>query len=286
MEEVVIVHLSDLHFSERDFWKGYHEKSDWPHRNGHDPSMLIALDKILKSSSCTWDKIVISGDLSRVGHEDSFGYVKNWLYGEIIAPNGQKIGLKLAEERDDCIVVPGNHDSFNEGLIQHSLANYDKYFPHISGSKLIKTEANGISINFHLYDSTYPKGGFAKGYICPSNFPFPSGFKTDDETLDIVVVNHHLAQHPEHKRHKTLEMVNTDDFLAFLLSENINAVLFGHTHERFFENVSAEMLKKQIPIKRKHGRWLRRILPEYWFSQKMPSLSFKRIPTKSLSVNK
>jgi len=276
MEEVVIIHLSDLHFSESDFWERPPEKSNWPHRSGHDPYMRPALDKILKSFR--WDKIVISGDLSRIGHTDSFGYVKNWLYGEIIAPNGQRIGLKLAEDRNDCILVPGNHDCFNGGKIQHSLTNYDKCFPHISGSKVIRTEANGISINFHLYDSTYPKGGFAKGHIYPVNF---SRFKTNDETLDIVVVHHHLAQHPEHKRHRTLEMVNTDDFLAFLLSENINAVLFGHTHERFFENVSAEMLKKYILIKRKYGRWFGSILLKYWFSQKMPSLSFNRIPTKS-----
>lgn len=276
MNQVTIVHLSDIHFSETDFWKGCIEERHGPHRSGHRPETLIALDRKLKTLS--WDKLVISGDLSRIGHEDSFGYLKNWLYGTIKAPNGLEIGLNLDEKDNDCVVVPGNHDCFNEKLRQQSLENYEKFFPRISGSKTVKTRVNGITVNFHLYDSTYAKGGFAKGFVNPTDF---SHCVTNDEILDIVVVHHHLAQSPKHKRHKYLELLNVDAFLAYLLSENINAVLFGHTHERMFDKVSADMLKKQIVFKRKYGRWLRKIFPKQWFSQHMHSLSFDRVPTSS-----
>ncbi len=274
MQKVVIVHLSDIHFSERDFWKGQIETKHGPHRNGHDPAILIALDKKLKS--LTFDKIVISGDLTRIGHVDSFGYLKNWLFGNIKAPNGNEIGLNLNE--DNCIVVPGNHDCFNGNAVQSSLENYEKFFPKISGKRIVKTQVNGIDINFHLYDSTYTKGLFAKGYIEPIDF---LRGKSEDETLDIVVVHHHIIQPPKHKRQKSLELINVDEFLGFLLAENVNAVLFGHTHKRMFETISANILKGQVTDSRKHSRWLRNMLPRHWFSPEMHSLSYNREPALS-----
>ena len=276
-DEITIVHLSDLHFSEKNFWKDDYEVLHGPHRNGHDPALLFALDKKLKSLK--WDKLVITGDLSRVGHEDSFSYLHNWIYGTIHAPDGAEIGLNLDPSSDKCVVVPGNHDRFNGGAVQDCLENYQEFFPVFNGSTTKSTEIKGVPVNFHLYDSTYEDGGFSQGYVRARDF---IRCETNDDTLDIVVIHHHVAQAPRQKRNKQLELINVDELLKFLLAENINAVLFGHTHYGMFEKISADVLKKQITFKRKFSRWFRRALPLAWFSSRLDSkdsstsFSFKR----------
>lgn len=277
MTAIRILHLSDIHFSESNFWQGLHELDmQVPHRYGHDPRLLIALDRKIKEIA--WDLVVISGDLTRVGHLDSFSYVKNWLYEKMQIPGGGEIGLNLDEADKKCFVIPGNHDCFNDRLRQHSLTNYKKFFPDIPGRSVERIQVRGTNVNIHLYDSTYDKGGFAEGYIPPSAF---QDWQTDDATLDIVVVHHHLAQAPSHKRHHSLELINVDQFVAFLLSKNINGVLFGHTHESFFEKISADILRNQIMFRRKWPRWLRQMFPRYFNKPIIDSLSFSRVPTKN-----
>lgn len=274
---VRILHLSDIHFSENNFWHGLQEqKTQLPHRYGHDPRLLIALDHKLKQ--LPWDLLVISGDLSRIGHLDSFSYVKNWLYHKMQIPGGGEIGLNLNEEDKKCFVVPGNHDCFNEHLQQHSLTNYKRFFPDISDRKIETVQVNGVNINVHLYDSTHKDGGFAEGHIQPTAL---QDWNTDNKTLDLVVVHHHLAQSPSHKRQKSLELKNVDQFLAFLLSKDVNGVLFGHTHESFFEKISADILRNQLAFQRKWSRWLRKRLPRYFSRSPIDSLSFARSATKS-----
>jgi 3',5'-cyclic AMP phosphodiesterase CpdA len=100
-----VVHLTDIHFSESDFWSGAFGTARLPNRHGHDPVALIALDSALKQ--LPFDLLILSGDLSRVGHLDSFSYVTNWLYGSIPTPGGGTIGLQLKPEDKRCFVVRG-----------------------------------------------------------------------------------------------------------------------------------------------------------------------------------
>ncbi len=177
-----------------------------------------------------------------------------------------------------CFVVPGNHDCFNAKLVQHNLHNYEKFFPSISGCSIEKTQVRGTNINVHLYNSTYDKGGFAGGMIPVSAF---QGWQTDGQTLDVAVVHHHLAQSPSQKRQHTLELINVDQFVSFLLSKDINCVLFGHTHESFFEKISADILRQQIAFHRRWPKWLRRLFPRYFSKPSIDSLSFSRTRTKN-----
>jgi 3',5'-cyclic AMP phosphodiesterase CpdA len=273
---VRVVHLTDIHFSEDDFWGGAYAKARLPHRHGHSPTALIALDEALHEIK--YDLLILSGDLSRVGHEDSFGYVKTWLYGQLQKPGGGAIGLRLDPAEKRCFVVPGNHDCFNENLRQHSLTNYHKFFPDIKGNTIERTQANGINVNVHLYDSTYDRGGFAKGFIPPSNM---QGWESDEKTLDLVVVHHHLAQLPEHKRDKALEMINVGDFMSFLLSRHINGVFFGHTHESFFEKISAELLRTHMKDQRRWERWLRKSFPRFFSGNQRSTLNYPKIATRN-----
>jgi predicted phosphodiesterase len=278
---VRVVHLTDIHFAEDNFFGGIYGKARLPHRHGHDPAALFALDVKLKELE--FDLLIVSGDLSRVGHVDSFSYVKNWLYGSIPAPGGQSIGLGGMNLNKDplkkrCFVVPGNHDCFNDNLRQHSLANYHLFFPDFQRNAIETTQVNGIDINVHLYDSTYDKGGFAKGFIDPSSM---RPWKSDEKTLDLVVVHHHLAQLPEQKREKSLELINVGDFMSFLLSRHVNGVFFGHTHDSFFEKISADLLRNQMKSPNRWRRWLRNNFPRFFSGQPLSSLDFPKIATRN-----
>jgi predicted phosphodiesterase len=236
---------------------------------------LIALDALLKELQ--YDLLIVSGDLSRVGHLDSFSYVKNWLYGSIQTPGGGSIGLNLNPAEKRCFVVPGNHDCFNENLRQHSLTNYHQFFPNLNRYCVKRTRVGDIDVNVHLYDSTYADGGFAKGLIEPSSMrPWTS----DERTLDLAVVHHHLARLPEHKRNKSLELINLGSFVSFLLTRHINGVFFGHTHESFFEKVSAELLRSQMKDERFWRRLLRRTFPRQFSGGQHSTLNFPKIPTR------
>ncbi len=68
MKTVAIAHITDLHFSESLLKPN--ESTRLPHRYGHDLDALYQLDSRLKSTK--WDILVVSGDVSRVGHRDSF----------------------------------------------------------------------------------------------------------------------------------------------------------------------------------------------------------------------
>ena len=286
MTNIRILHLSDLHFSEgieSEFWVGLTEQDTrLIHQYGHNPHYLIALDEKLKKIN--WDIVIVSGDLSRIGHLNSFSNVKKWLYDTIPITGGGEIGLNLNQSNKKCFVIPGNHDSFNGHSLwgQYSLANYNQFFPEIIGRSIEKLQVNGFNVNIHLYDSTYKKRrsftNLAEGYLPATVF---KDWKTDDETLDIVVVHHHLAQAPEQKRQRKSELINAHEFLTFLLPKHVNAVLFGHTHESFFESVSAEILKSQIMFRRKSHRLFRQSLPQYFSEPEVDSLSFSRVRTKS-----
>ena len=275
-EDIVrVVHLTDIHFAEKDFWRGALDATYLPHRHGHDPSALMALDTALKSIE--YDLLIVSGDLTRVGHLDSFSYVKSWLYGSIPKPGGGSIGLGLDPAEKRCFVVPGNHDCFNDSLRQQSLANYHRFFPNLNRYTVESTRVGNIEVNVHLYDSTYSGGGFARGFIEPESM---RDWRSDEKVLDLVVVHHHLAQLPQHKRNKATELINVGDFVSFLLSHHVNGVFFGHTHDSFFEKVSAEILRKQMKNERFWRRWLRKQFPRQFSGTQHSTVNFPKTPTR------
>jgi hypothetical protein len=57
---VRVVHLTDIHFAKKGFWRGAFGTTYLPHRHGHDPTALIALDSALKK--LPYDLLILSGD--------------------------------------------------------------------------------------------------------------------------------------------------------------------------------------------------------------------------------
>jgi 3',5'-cyclic AMP phosphodiesterase CpdA len=259
MSSIKVLHLSDIHFREENFWSPVEQQGiEFFGRYGHDPVRLIELDKKIKELD--WDILIISGDLTRVGHTRSFDYVKRWLYSTISIPTrkGEYIGLDLGnpefKNAKHCFIVPGNHDRFNKNgysfdprswksLAQTKLDNYHEFFQDIGECTKKEIEVNNIKVNIYLCDSTYEHGRFAKGYIDPTAL---AGLKTTDSELDLVVLHHHLLSYFDEKNDDDMNLINADQVLALLLSKNINGIFYGHTHRSFFEEMSADLIKKEL----------------------------------------
>lgn len=67
-----------------------------------------------------------------------------------------------------------------------------------------------------------------------------------DSELDLVVLHHHLLSYFDEKNDDDMNLINADQVLALILSKNINGIFYGHTHRRFFEKVSADLIMKEL----------------------------------------
>ena len=95
MNTVTIIHISDLHISEQ-LIQSADENLKLPHRYGHDFNAFLALDHFLNNEE--WDILAISGDISRVGNNDSFIWARNWIEGTFKIDN-YTIGLDINNKK-------------------------------------------------------------------------------------------------------------------------------------------------------------------------------------------
>jgi len=188
MATISIAHITDLHISESLLKPNAAMRL--PHRWGHDIDALYSLDAQLKAT--LWDALVVSGDVSRIGHRDSFVLAQNWLERDI-AVGSFTIGLNLQHKSIPYVIVPGNHDRFNDSLTQDVLDDHYATFPYIQPGSVSTCTVNGITVNFHLYDSSCRGGGFAVGKIDQIAMT-PRACSLG--TLDIAVLHHHLFPPP------------------------------------------------------------------------------------------
>jgi len=123
-QQVRLLHLSDLHFSEH---------ADNEAENAcHSVPLLQGLQRAVNGMS--FDRALVSGDITDRGNVDAFLRARDFLVREYAIRGGQTVGLKL----DNSILrmVPGNHDAFNTTMNgdwatrwQRSLENYHAAFP-------------------------------------------------------------------------------------------------------------------------------------------------------------
>jgi hypothetical protein len=119
-----IAHISDLHLT-----PGMGPNTT----HSHSVKRLSVLSQYFHDNE--FDKVIITGDLTNRGDEDSLLVAYSYIFDEVLvqAPT-VKIGLKLPLEK--VIVVPGNHDAYDcrdsNGpqllLWQKSLENFNKQF--------------------------------------------------------------------------------------------------------------------------------------------------------------
>ena len=124
-QEFVLAHISDLHFSPGT------DQSNPSHT--HSIKHLIEIQKCL-SELKDLDCLIVSGDISNYGDQQSLITANGWLFGTIPIGNNQYTGLNMLSER--VLVVPGNHDAWNaeeygplNDRRQKSLKHYNYAFP-------------------------------------------------------------------------------------------------------------------------------------------------------------
>jgi len=256
INNIKIMHVSDLHISEK-LLEPPDAHLRVPHRYGHDIKVFLALNEFLSKSS--WDILVISGDVSRIGNPESFFFARNWLENELTT-GALQIGLNLRKITDKhYVIVPGNHDRFNGTLEQISLDAYENEFGSFRPGQIKTLTVNGVTVNFHLIDSTNFKGSFAYGQV-DARALVPRMLNMSE--LNIAVLHHHFIQPPGHKREKATEMVNSEEVASFALSTGFHAVLFGHTHKSYLDMVPADLVSRLLTKRRARGRMWKRKIPK------------------------
>ncbi|MBX3410624.1 MAG: metallophosphoesterase [Phycisphaeraceae bacterium] len=129
-----ILHLSDLHFS-----AGYAEGDKHRHHLG----LLRSLSDNVSAES--WDKVIVSGDLSDDGSMQSLLNCRNFLTSSLLVSPELSIGLNLKGLGAGKMlsVIPGNHDAHNgrQGsgkctvIWQSATDNFYTQFPEASGQR-------------------------------------------------------------------------------------------------------------------------------------------------------
>lgn len=246
IKRIKIIHISDIHFNV-DIYSDPVFDPKFDHRYGSDTSVLSALSEFLLNHE--FDFLVISGDLSRKGEKQSYHNVFSWLEADNNFAEGH-LCVNLRKRNIPYILVPGNHDRFNGGYVQTALKNYYDFFPLIKINSVSKYDKKGISCYFHLFDSSYEKGGFGNGYL-EKNHLHPKGIRHKPNQLHIAVLHHHLFQAPNQDRKRFTELINSKDALLYFLGNRFDSILFGHTHNMYFEHLPAKSIIDMLPTKRK-----------------------------------
>lgn len=257
MQPITLVHISDLHLSEH-LLRDPDARFKLPHRYGHDVQAFLALDSYLRNSS--WDVLIITGDVSRIGNAESFEWMRNWLENEIVFGD-VRVGLNLSKSSDQhYVIIPGNHDRFNGGLTQGSLDRYHHEFQPIRSGEMVTKTIRGQTVNFHLFDSTVQKGGFAYGEIADKALVTK---RMTDAEIDVALLHHHFLQPPKHQRELATELRNSATVAAYMLNSGFDCICFGHTHKGYIGMPSVEILSGLLNDRRARGRFWRRLVPRF-----------------------
>lgn len=102
LSTVRIAHLSDIHF--------YKSTSGDETRHRHSPLCLRLIESHLNDEKL--DLIVITGDITNIGDDDSFELARQWIDKQI-PDEDEYIGLRAQDKNIPVIAIPGNHDAYD-----------------------------------------------------------------------------------------------------------------------------------------------------------------------------
>lgn len=181
--KVTIVHLSDLHLGGSDFVPLWGEQVVET-VNAVNPEILI-----------------VTGDLTTEGHVDEYEQVNNYLRK-----------FKPANR----IIVPGNHDSRNEGYTIFEEIFRTRY-PFFENEQL---QLLGV-------DSSQPD--IDDGHIGRNNYQLIANRLNDAHRIKVLVLHHHLIPIPGTGRERHIP-TDAGDVLKLCTDLNIQIILSGHKH--------------------------------------------------------
>ncbi|MDC6175963.1 metallophosphoesterase family protein [Ralstonia solanacearum] len=271
-EEIVLCHISDLHFS-----SGTDQSNP---NHSHSVDLLLGLqNRILNFKSI--DCLLVSGDISNQGDRQSLVTASGYLFKTIPIGNGEYAGLSFPAEK--VRVVPGNHDAWNAAdngtLIdrrQKSLTNYNYAFPHHKIMEngcyfdWLQNENSGIYLAFldscffgdteQNDESTFGTlridQAVAKGKLTVSQTeqllewydqgmqghledPRNSGNYIDRKhfagSLKILVMHHYLFEPPNTRSDYFMRLQHRDLVFRNIALSDFDALLCGHKHIPSFD---------------------------------------------------
>lgn len=179
-----IVHLSDLHVSSQYYVPEWGE------------TVLKQLNDINP------ELLVVTGDLTMEGYMHEYDLVKDYF---------NKIKI------ENILVVPGNHDSRNEGF---------KIFKELFQTRFPKLHNDRIAIVG--VDSSEPD--IDDGHVGRENYDFISDNLSNKDKVKILALHHHLIPIPGTGRERNIP-TDAGNLLELCNQIGINLVLSGHKHK-------------------------------------------------------
>jgi len=271
-----IFHISDLHFGEK--VSGIDESHSLLDKNikgleGHDIKIWIAfknhiLSRIKQTSNEF--RICVTGDLSRVGRIESFHVASELFFDGMKSKFSDEFGLNI--EREKFIIIPGNHDSYDDSIHKrNNLRTFNGIFHSSSVEYPIPqtVTVNNTNFIFLPIDSTYKKNGVSlikklgKGIVEKNQFERIKGYLLNNfegKSFKILLLHHSpIIVDSQHKR--SLMLDKSQVTLDSIVKNKIDIVLCGHLHDDFYDILPLKRLVKYLP-KRGWHRILKNLYQE------------------------
>ena len=197
-EQLVIAQLSDIHCGDPRFDSGL---------------MQALVDEVEELGP---DLVVVSGDLTSDGFAEQFEAARDWI-------------SQLTCTRK--IVVPGNHDARNVGLV-----HFDTEFAaHFERTVIRSPEGRGSML---LLGCDTSKPDLNQGELGRGRLAWLSDeMKTSTAELKVLVIHHHLVSVPGTGRERNI-LWDAGDLLEVLSECRVDLVLCGHRHVPYVWHVN------------------------------------------------
>lgn len=268
-----IYQISDLHFgkelipTKQNIIKGFnpHDERIWAKLRTH------LLNRIKNNQNEYL--VVVTGDLSQLGHIESYRLAKSLIFEDPNSEISQKYGLQLEDKH--LLIVPGNHDSYDNSLFKkNNLRTFNNiFFPSHQGNDIYpifkKLPDENPKFIFMGIDSTYkknsltPRKKLGMGTVPQAQLDELTGRlkEINKDTIKVLCL-HHCPIIVDKKRDRSLMLKKSQDLLSWITKNNIDFVLCGHLHEDFYDILPLKKLIKFLPSKRGLLRRMKKLFKE------------------------
>jgi len=197
-EQFVIAQFSDIHCGDGRFDTGL---------------MEALIDEI---EDLEPDVVVVPGDLTADGFAEQFQAAHDWI-AKLTCP--------------DKIVVPGNHDARNVGLI-----HFGALFPRVGGKTVLPLR--GVDGSVLLLGSDTSKPDLNQGEFGRERLDrLTADVLSSREDIKVLVIHHHLVSVPGTGRERNI-LWDAGDLLEVLSECRVDIVLSGHRHVPYVWHVN------------------------------------------------
>lgn len=293
MDQIVIAHISDVHFGDQLFNDRFGFISGWrPHDMELCAKLKDALEDVHVTASLRDNEsihVVLTGDLSQHGSASNFATADTYFHKWTLESSDSTGGLGLGLELPRLPMIPGNHDHWQRpgSILPRPRAYNPKIFPKPFKKtpwheRLASTE-EGISLDLFGVDSNSGLAQnrtnlLAQGSISDEEFGklealLEANPRSEPNNVRVILCHHALS-----KRWATFTWVLSPESVQELAQivdhHGISAVLTGHTHD-FLQTVdasdpttrpegvvelrSATTLKGPASLHKRQGFWAHRI---------------------------